>query len=357
MQKKYTKPGNQTGALEGVQVLRFFAAFLVMMTHSTFYVGTRIDSSFPLWNDGAQGVSIFFVISGLVMSLSARKLVAEKNGYWIFLQHRLIRIVPLYWAVSALKILGLLVMPAAIVAAPDVWNIINSLLFVFSRNAEGVVETFYGVGWTLNFEMFFYLVFAIAMVVRVKPLYFASAVLVGCIVLSYFREENWPAITFLFNTIVISFIWGLVIAEFRHRGLMLGFIPAIALGVLGLTLVFFPPPVYLFGVQYLALVAGVVFLEPVIRGRIPRLLIFGGDSSYSLYLVHPTVGVVVAIALGKIGVHSALLAIGVICIVCFLVASFTYAFFEKPVTDYLKRKFAPSKPHLAQVQPAKVGIV
>lgn len=356
MKQINTKPESQTGALEGVQLLRFFAAFIVMVTHATFYVGARIDSSFPLWNDGAQGVQIFFVISGLVMSLSARKLVADKDGYWIFLQHRFIRIVPLYWAVSALKIFGLLVMPAAIVAAPDVWNIISSLLFLFSRNAEGIVETFYGVGWTLNYEMFFYLVFAIAMVVRVKPLYFASAILVGCIVLSYFREENWPAITFLCNTIVINFIWGLVIAEFRHRGLMLAFIPAVALGIIGLTLVFFPPPVYLFGVQYLALVAGVVFLEPVIRGRVPRLLIFGGDSSYSLYLVHPSVGVVVAIALAKIGVNSAPLAIGVICIVCFLVASFTYFFFEKPVTDYLKRKFVPSKPHIAQVQPANVGI-
>ena len=357
MRRTHIKPENQTVALEGIQLLRFFAAFIVMMTHATFYVGTRIDSSFPLWNDGAQGVPIFFVISGLVMSLSARKLVADKNGYWVFLQHRLIRIVPLYWAVNLLKIIGLLVMPAAIVAAPDVWNVISSFLFIFSRNAGGIVETFYGVGWTLNFEMFFYLVFAIAMVVRVKPLYFASAVLAGCIALSYFREDNWPAITFLFNTIVINFIWGLVIAELRHRGLMLGFIPAIALGILGLTLVFFPPPVYLFGVQYLALVAGVVFLEPVIRGRVPRLLIFGGDSSYSLYLIHPTVGVVVAIALGKIGVHSAPFAIGVICVVCFLVASFTYISFEKPVTLYLKRKFAPSKPLIAQVQPVKVGIV
>ena len=355
MRPMQAKPIIQTGPLEGVQFLRFFAAFIVVLTHATFYVGARIDSSFPLWNDGAQGVPIFFVISGLVMSLSARKLIADKNGYKTFLYHRFIRIVPLYWAVNALKIIGLLIMPAAIVAAPDVWNIILSLLFVFSRNADGAVETFYGVGWTLNYEMFFYLVFAIAMFVRIRPLYFASAVLAVCIALSYVREDSWPAITFLFNTIVINFVWGLVIAEFRHRGMQLGFMPAAALAIMGFVLVFLPPPIYLYGIQYAALVAGFVFLEPTIQGRVPKFLIFGGDSSYSLYLVHPMVGVVVAIVLAKIGVNSAPIAIGVICIVCLLVASFTYVFFEKPVTDYLKGKYFPPKPHDAQEKPAKLG--
>lgn len=357
MQQTHSKLIIQTGPLEGVQLLRFFAAFIVMVTHATFYVGARIDSSFPLWNDGAQGVEIFFVISGLVMSLSAKKLVNDKNGCRIFLQHRFIRIVPLYWAVNALKVFGLLIMPTAIVAAPDVWNIINSLLFVFSRNAEGVVETFYGVGWTLNFEMFFYLVFAMAIWINVKPLYFASAVLVTCIVLSYFREENWPAITFLFDTIVINFVWGLVIAECRHRGLAVKFIPAVAFVIFGITFVFFPPHVDLFGIQYLALVAGVVFLEPMLRGRLAQLLIFGGDSSYSLYLVHPTVGAVVAIALKKIGISSSLFAITVICTVCFIISSIIYVLFEKPVTTYLKNKLVPPKPHISQVKPEKIGIV
>lgn len=357
MQLDNIKSERHAGALEGVQVLRFFAAFIVMMTHATFYVGARIDPSFPLWNDGAQGVPIFFVISGLVMSLSARKLMDEKMGYWIFLQHRFVRIVPLYWAVNVFKIFGLLVMPSAIVATPDVWNVICSFLFLFSRNADGVVETFYGVGWTLNFEMFFYMVFAIAIFVRVKPLYFATAALVGCIALSFLREESWPAITFLCNTIVINFIWGLVIAEFIHRGIKMGGIPATTLVVLGLSLVFFRPPVDLYGVQYFALVAGVVFLEPIIRGRVPRLLIFGGDSSYSLYLVHPTVGVVVAIILAKIGINSAPLAIGVICGVCLLVSSFTYTCFEKPVTGYLKRTLVRSKKWINSVRVKKVVLL
>lgn len=338
------KEPNLTSSLEGVQFLRFFAAFIVMLTHATFYVGARIDSSFPLWNDGAQGVPIFFVISGLVMSLSAGKLIAEKNGYKAFLYQRFIRIVPLYWAVNAFKIIGLLVAPAAIVAAPDVLNIILSLLFVFSRNADGVVETFYGVGWTLNYEMSFYLVFALAMFVRVKPVYFASTVLAVCIALSYVRLESWPAMTFLFNKIVINFIWGLVIAELRIRRMTIGRRAAITLTVIGLVLVFFPPPIYLCGIQYAALVTGIVFLEPAIKGRIPRVLIFGGNASYSLYLVHPMIGVIVAIALAKMKVGSPIIAIIAICVVCLTVASFTYIFFEKPITDWLKRKLLVSRP-------------
>lgn len=66
-------PTNPTETLQGVQVLRFFAAFLVMMTHATFYVQTRIDPQMPVWHNGEAGVAIFFVISGLVMTLGAHK--------------------------------------------------------------------------------------------------------------------------------------------------------------------------------------------------------------------------------------------------------------------------------------------
>jgi exopolysaccharide production protein ExoZ len=194
--------GVQSAAtFEGVQLLRFFAAFLVLLTHATFYVATRIDSSVAIWNDGAQGVPIFFVISGFVMALSARPLVDESGGYRHFIRLRLIRIVPLYWAVNALKIATLIVFPVSIFGNPDFLNILLSLVFIPSRNADGAIETFYGVGWTLNFEMFFYAVFALALFLRARILWFVGGVLLLVSWLSVLREEHWPAVTYLFNPI------------------------------------------------------------------------------------------------------------------------------------------------------------
>ncbi len=78
----------------GVQVLRFIAAGLVMMTHATFYVSTRIDSNVNVWNCAIHGVSIFFVISGFVMAISSRSL-GLKSSVLIF-------VFKVVWAVSSI---------------------------------------------------------------------------------------------------------------------------------------------------------------------------------------------------------------------------------------------------------------
>lgn len=329
-----------SGTFEGIQLLRFFAAFLVLLTHATFYVSTRIDSSIKIWNDGAQGVPIFFVISGFVMALTSRALVDGRDGYKRFIRLRLIRIVPLYWAMNALKIGLLFVFPASLFVNPDFLNIVLSILFIPSRNAAGVIETFYGVGWTLNFEMFFYAVFALALLLRVRVLWFASAVLLLVSALSVLRQEQWPAVTYLFNPIVINFLWGVLIAELVFAGARVPDLVSWLLIGTGLFVIFLLPDFKALGLQYAALVAGMVFLEPVLGNKIPKILIAGGNASYALYLVHPMIGVMVAIVLAKLGFASAWGALLMIVVVSLLVSSFVYTYFERPVGKYLKRRFS-----------------
>jgi peptidoglycan/LPS O-acetylase OafA/YrhL len=295
----------RSNTFEGIQLLRFFAAFLVLLTHATFYVFTRIDSSVKVWDNGAQGVAIFFVISGFVMALTSRSLVGESDGYRRFMRQRLIRIVPLYWALNILKIVLFFIYPVSIFANPDLLNIIFSFLFIPSRNAVGAIETFYGVGWTLNFEMFFYVVFALALFVRVRALWFVSCILLLVSLLSLFRQDHWPAIAFLFNPIVLNFLWGVLIAEFVFAGKHVPDLFSWLMIGVSLLVIFMFPYFKALGVQYALLVAGVVFLEPVLKERIPRILIAGGNASYALYLVHPMVGVLVAIVLAKMQYKNA----------------------------------------------------
>lgn len=168
----------KNGIFTGVQMLRLFAALMVVVTHATFYISTRLDISLTVWDVGTQGVPIFFVISGFVMALTSQRLPRGAAGAKEFILSRLIRIVPLYWALNLLKLCQLALLPALAFANPDIGNIILSLLFVPSRNSAGAIETFYGVGWTLNFEMFFYLVFAIAILNQARVVIFVGAVLV-----------------------------------------------------------------------------------------------------------------------------------------------------------------------------------
>jgi exopolysaccharide production protein ExoZ len=321
---------------DGVQFLRFIAAFLVVVTHATYFISTRMDPDYGVWNTGSQGARLFFVISGFIMIMTARPLVGAAGGFRYFMLSRIVRIVPLYWALNILKIAQILAIPTLALANPTVSNVILSLLFVPSRNADGIIETFYGVGWTLNFEMAFYLLVGIALALRANIFISASIVLALCAFLAIFRQEDWPAITYFFNFIMLNFIWGMAIAELYLKNVRLPVAASVALIAVGSFLLFAYPEDFFLELEYAAIVAGVVWLEPHIRGRIPRWLMSGGDASYSLYLVHPVVGVLVAVAMSRLAPGNVTLALVAIVAGSLAVAAATFHWFERPVTDRLR---------------------
>lgn len=326
--------------LAGIQLTRFVAALLVVVTHATFYISSRIAPDFALWNNGAQGVNIFFVVSGFVMMLSAQPLLGQPGSVRRFVTARLIRIVPLYWALNLVKVAQILAVPSLAFANPTVSNVIFSMLFLPSRNADGVIETFYGVGWTLNFEMFFYGLVALALWWR-RPIFaMVAPVLIAATILSFYRTDVWPAVTYLSHPVVLNFLWGMVIAMLYARGQTLPFSAAIGAILAGVAVIVFLPDTFLLEIPYALLVAGVVALEPWLKNRVPQLLIFGGDASYSLYLVHPMAGVLITIMLGRLGVTSIMIAIPVIVGGCLTVAAITFVLLERPMTRALQRRFA-----------------
>lgn len=112
---------------------------------------------------GMFGVDIFFVISGFIMAFIA----AEKGvSYRAFLRNRIVRIVPNYWMWTLVfLLLGQYVVPEISSARATAESVLLSLLFVTHQNpaaALGYYPTL-PVGWTLNFEMFFYVLFAIVL--------------------------------------------------------------------------------------------------------------------------------------------------------------------------------------------------
>lgn len=326
--------------IQTIQLLRFIAALMVMVTHTTFYISSRLTGDLSLWDTGAQGVQIFFVISGFVMILTSRSLIGAEGGARYFIISRIIRIAPLYWALNILKIGQIALIPALAFANPSVSNIIFSMLFVPSRNASGAIETFYGVGWTLNFEMFFYTIFAIALLFRFRIISVVGVFLIACAALSLIRTEEWPAVTYLFRPIVLNFLWGMILAELIYKGAHIPPLISICMVAIGTYIVFAMPDINMFEIQNALLVAGVIFLEPYIGHKIPKFFIFGGDASYSLYLVHPMVGVLVAVLLSKLGMNSIPLAFCLIITACMVVSAVVYQYFERPVTRYLRNRFA-----------------
>ena len=79
--------------VHSIQFLRAIAAFTVLLFH---LIG-------PAFVIGAAGVDVFFVISGFIMGS-----FAAGGKPLQFFYHRLVRIVPLYWAVTLAMCIGAL---------------------------------------------------------------------------------------------------------------------------------------------------------------------------------------------------------------------------------------------------------
>jgi exopolysaccharide production protein ExoZ len=127
--------------LKSIQILRAAAALGVLLDHA----GRWLDVA-PIVDIGAAGVDLFFVISGFIMVYTSERLFGQTGAPQRFLARRIIRIVPLYWTLTAF---------AALVLFGFGPNTLGSYLFIPTH--RGPILT---VGWTLNYEMMFYSLFA-----------------------------------------------------------------------------------------------------------------------------------------------------------------------------------------------------
>ncbi|WP_436905916.1 acyltransferase family protein [Acinetobacter johnsonii] len=316
----------QFNRYDGIQVLRLIAALLVVITHITFYNHERLDQNVSIWSFGAIGVDIFFIISGFIM-VATSGIYDGKPVHWKdFVKKRILRIVPMYWIATSIKVLALLSVPAMVLHAElDISRIIMSYLFLPQFNPAGRFEPLLGVGWTLIYEMFFYAFFAF---------------------LSIFRMPDWPAVTMYFHPIILYFVAGMWIYHYyrklSHKSMMI--ITAI-IGVLFFILAFLLDMDVTAKAKSLAgfLLAIWIFLfflaiEPLIHGRIPRVLLFLGEASYVLYLFHPLFLPIIPEFFARYMNVPAWFSVLISIPTALIGASIIHRIIEKPVTKWLKPK-------------------
>lgn len=232
---------------------------------------------------GGVGVHIFFVISGFIMGHLHERTPTQSFG--AFVANRFTRIVPLYW----------------IVAAVCAWNapsldpefVIESLLFIPVHGVFPLV----GVGWTLNFEIFFYLLFGLIVVKMRRSIWWIAAVFAALAAIAPFTSNY--VVKFYADPIAWEFVAGLVIHRVYRNRYIRDCSPLIlTLGVAGLiwAMVAFNPShnwgirsTIHWGLPSALLVLGAVSLESM--GMLTRVWSFKpmqeiGAASYSLYLTH-----------------------------------------------------------------------
>ncbi|MHC6225026.1 acyltransferase family protein [Pseudomonas sp. X10] len=274
--------------LYSLQALRALAAWVVVCHHfmQIFFDFHATDPIGQFLSDrGAVGVDIFFVISGLVIYLSSRdKNIAPQR----FLLNRVLRIVPAYWFYTAL--MGLLLLSASQWMPHQTieWqHFLFSLLFIPAQNPGGYgMYPTLNVGWTLNFEMFFYLLFSLVFLVRQRHHLWlvTAALLLASEVLSRFGLLSH----FYGNNIIYEFLLGIVIGVLYRRGLIIEglWLPLAVLAAASYAIYHLDASARLlhWGLPSAMIVLACVSLEPYFKGN--RALKALGDCSYSVYLIH-----------------------------------------------------------------------
>lgn len=280
--------------LVSLQHLRGIAALMVVCVHLQVQLERMgYSGGWPGW--AATGVDIFFVLSGFLMWNTT---AGRDQGPLEFYRRRIVRIVPLYWLLTSVAVAVMVAAPRLMQSVRFDWlNVVGSYLFFFTPASTGRLEPVLVVGWTLNYEMLFYLVYGAALLLP-AAWRFASTAAVIVLLVALGSLAASPVEAAYSSSIMLEFVFGMAVAWGWRRlqgqggtawpGLLLlvaGFAGLIGSDAWGVDM----PRALACGVPAMMVVCGALLLER--SGALPRWrgLRRLGDSSYSLYLSHPIV--------------------------------------------------------------------
>jgi exopolysaccharide production protein ExoZ len=338
-----------------LQILRFVAAMMIVVTHTLSLTqqatpAARAPVYQAIVSVGWAGVDIFFVLSGLVVTMTGPLATPRPSGL-LFFWRRWRRVAPVYFVVSLPLVISLAI------TQPLEWDRLVATFLFWPVAAARYVQPYLVQGWTLCFEMVFYSTVALVLVggrlrrnliivAAAAALLFAARVLTGSI------QLRW-----LINPIFLEFCAGAALAAARHRLtrapvafggalLALGVGGFAAGGVVGIAGVEDPARLLglagsisrllLFGLPAVAVVAGALICERRMRGAIATILSRGGDASYMIYLTHGAAVHLVWLATPVLPASP--LMITITCLAAaWAVGAFCHRVVERPILRDLKQ--------------------
>lgn len=340
-----------------VQALRACAAIMVVVGHSVLEVRSLVgDPGYLRPFTHGFGVAVFFVISGFIMAYTTEEDFGSAQGRRDFIVSRLTRIVSLYWLLTTLLLVIALLAPSVLNSPrPTVPMLLNSYFFIPLRNPVGDYFPILAPGWSLNYEMFFYVLFALAMFLpRRLGLHVLVGGLVAIVVVGALFPPDNALLFFWSQPCLLMFALGILIAQYRDALVRLGVAAASVLILLGTSLYVgfhFAGPMNALGnaassiVPAAMIVLGTVILDLRGKSLAPFSLVLLGDASYSLYLVHMFVVRAVRVVWNKLHIPAepAIFCMLVLLISCAL-ALVVAAKFELPLHRKLRSLIIRRRP-------------
>lgn len=354
--------------IDSIQVLRGIAALSVVMFHfRSFLVPEGADRSYPdaLFGWGAIGVDLFFVISGFIMHYVTSNKSSGVRTSAHFIINRAIRILPLYYIVLIFAFLTGGAM-STFHYQDKIDNLISAITFTPYLNQYAplyILESgMYNVRWTLNYELYFYLAFAICLLFKhrliilaswfVAPVIISSLIFSQIIISTQGYSYHTVIVKFITNPIILEFgmgvISGIIYKKFRdtYKGESL-FLPAFVLLPIVLGVYYKQLTAYNLysGIAFSILVLVFALHDKTIVRVLPKFLITLGNISFSLYLIHNPLMGFLSRKIEKANpdiIHNVAGFAGLI-LMSIIFAYFSYRYIEIKLSSKLRAKFINRK--------------
>jgi exopolysaccharide production protein ExoZ len=328
---------------------------------------------FHAFNDGGvthypeqvlqAGVDVFFVISGFIMWVTTYGSSISPKA---FLGKRIRRIVPLYWLFTAFAVLIAAVAPQ-FGKSTGVGHALASFLFLPAVNpVTHQAEPVLAPGWTLNHEMLFYLIFALALTLSPKPRVIAVIGMnVGLAIVGWLTHGPL-VVSFYTNPIILEFVFGVLVGWIYTSGYTASRRVSGALTTAGVLVMVGCAAAWgqtvllrvaLWGVPAAVIVLALALTENAKPVGLRRSWQFLGDASYSIYIIHGVVLSALFAVVHHLGAPVfVMIPIGApIAVVFGLVV---YRYIERPMTTHLGWRRPATKPIAAPLVTAEVaGVV
>ncbi len=284
-------PTNHPRTLHNIQMLRAFAAMLVLLHHALPHyevMGGSISIIKTVAHWGFTGVDIFFVISGFIMAYTTFPKERTADNAKTFIKHRLFRIYLGYWPFFLAMLL------IWYKKNPDKLHSFDLVGSFFLTNTD-MYQLVLPISWSLTYELYFYVLFLLTFLFQIKQLYKiipAFTLLIILLGIYTFMTHSEPA-PFIYSPFLIEFFAGVLLYMYRQYLLTYTMLP-VALFImiisysLGITHETFNglSRVLCFGGGAFALVWSVMILEQYAIYRAGHFLVTLGNASYTLYLSH-----------------------------------------------------------------------
>lgn len=278
-------------AVAALSVVLMHAANLMRVEHFTGHIGMN-----RVFDFGYVGVDFFFVLSGFVIAYVHGPDIGRPERVGRYLWRRFSRIYPIYWFILLMTLLIVAMGRTALGRAVDwdlAWSDVPATVFLLMTGAE---PKYVGVAWSLQYEVLFYLMFALLILQRSLGL----ALLGTWGVLLAGRIAGWHNLELPFNlgsAHCLQFLAGAVLGYALQRGEWkwpLWSFPLACFGIVLATVfeVYGPYPRHsdagrlALGLASVAMIASLVAAERAGRWGIPRAMVALGSVSYSVYLGH-----------------------------------------------------------------------